>query len=649
MPLYTNVVNGSSPQLSGDVIALSGIHTHVGPGNNGSHNSLTSPVRGGGERISSQNALTLSKAQSYLIMSSIWEFLLAVVPIAFIAIALLAASLDGDERGKRGDRIRVATTLIPTIFPIVFAAMVGYFFRIYGTYRAERGIRLGTLEQLIGSHSFFSSFERQMLLRDFGYVGLMIMAIWALSPIGGQAGLRLLSTTLKEAQYNSTNWYLSPTSILDSDLVGASAMNSAGDLITSIYTSSLMSFETTASAGMDDWGNVKIPDISSLKAGKSPDDWRMVDWNSTVKFTSLLGLPVGKPLSEGNTTFTVTSHYFDVQCANNILAKKADLATLSYNVVNASSGPGHSMIFYLANQLPDMTDEVGGDPSSRPKFMFGSRTKIGDNHTWGLANCTLGNLAVDSQIECKAESCLVIAMRPSTRVNVITDLTLYINNSFNILPTITDRERSTKHLYSATLTERWMNDSSLIFQGGRIDMDLWKLEPRVLSERLEIAFNTFWQASFAKMYRGTHLPTNAAVYESLSNCSRVMPPMYCFVPTEAKGVKYVGEVYRYSRAWFAVFLVISIMLQILALASFALKRIMLAPDILGYVSSYTRDNPHAPVSAASAQDGLARARLLKDVRVMLGDVRAAEQVGHISFVTEGDTSVGRLKKGRSYI
>lgn len=36
-----------------------------------------------------------------------------------------------------------AIKLSPTVFPIIFAAIIGKFFRALGLYGAERGIRLG--------------------------------------------------------------------------------------------------------------------------------------------------------------------------------------------------------------------------------------------------------------------------------------------------------------------------------------------------------------------------------------------------------------------------------------------------------------------------------------------------------------------------
>ncbi|EEQ87315.2 uncharacterized protein BDCG_02435 [Blastomyces dermatitidis ER-3] len=317
-----------------------------------------------------------------------------------------------------------------------------------------------------------------------------------------------------------------------------------------------MASETIAGTGMGLWGNVKIPDISSLKPGENDSDWRMVDWNSAVQFTSLqVFLSEGPWLKERDVHRT--SHHFDVQCLNNILAEKEDLATLSYNMVSASSGPGHSMLTYLVDEFPAMTDGVGGDISSCAKFMFGfgSRTQHGCNHTWELANCTLGNLSVDSRVECQSESCRVQAMRPSQRVENYKSLTHYINFTFYFLPTATDRDTSTNYLYSATLTERWVNDTSLL-RGGRIDMDLWKLDPKVLSARMEVGLNSSWPASFATIYRGTPLPKDPATYEAMGDCSTEALPLYCFVPVEACGFRYVGEVYKCDRSWLALFLII---------------------------------------------------------------------------------------------
>lgn len=50
--------------------------------------------------------------------------------------------------------------------------------------------------------------ERQIALRGANLFGLVIILVWALSPIGGQSALRLLDESPRTLIYNSTLRYL---------------------------------------------------------------------------------------------------------------------------------------------------------------------------------------------------------------------------------------------------------------------------------------------------------------------------------------------------------------------------------------------------------------------------------------------------------
>jgi hypothetical protein len=86
--------------------------------------------------------------------------------------------------------------------------------------------------------------------------------------------------------------------------------------------------------------------------------------------------------------------------------------------------------------------------------------------------------------------------------------------------------------------------------------------------------------------------------------------------------------------------------------SIVLKFITTAPDVLGYVSSMTRDNPYVKIPpGATGIDGAARARLLRDVRVQLADVHTHDETGHIALCSvedDGETRRGKLIRARSY-
>ena len=86
---------------------------------------------------------------------------------------------------------------------------------------------------------------------------------------------------------------------------------------------------------------------------------------------------------------------------------------------------------------------------------------------------------------------------------------------------------------------------------------------------------------------------------------------------------------------------------------FTLKYTATAPDILGYVSTLTRDNPFAPIIPEGGNNlrGLEQARLLSDLPVQIGDVNWEEEKGHIAFRsvgTAGEFRPGHVRKERVY-
>ncbi|TKA65141.1 hypothetical protein B0A49_11155 [Cryomyces minteri] len=62
------------------------------------------------------------------------------------------------------------------------------------------------------------------------------------------------------------------------------------------------------------------------------------------------------------------------------------------------------------------------------------------------------------------------------------------------------------------------------------------------------------------------------------------------------------------------------------------------PDVLGYAAS-----------SSGVQDEMLRARALRDVRVIMGDVWAEKKVGHVALATVEGSGVGALREGRLYV
>jgi hypothetical protein len=106
---------------------------------------------------------------------------------------------------------------------------------------------------------------------------------------------------------------------------------------------------------------------------------------------------------------------------------------------------------------------------------------------------------------------------------------------------------------------------------------------------------------------------------------------------------------------------ISAVLLLCATASLVLRMLIVAPDILGFASSLTRDSPYftsdfIPIlQGGSIMNGPERARALRRVRIQIVDIRPEDETGHVALVpidyydsTKGTTMVGKVHRDRFY-
>ena len=169
-----------------------------------------------------------------------------------------------------------------------------------------------------------------------------------------------------------------------------------------------------------------------------------------------------------------------------------------------------------------------------------------------------------------------------------------------------------------------------------------------MAKRLTLLLNTVWQISLCLYAISIGASANlTACAGSISSDARK-------ATTTANTSEFLPD-YKYrTNTWHAaLLLVISIVLQICGIVTLVLMALTKAPNILGYVSTLTRDNPYAAVPAGGdALSGADRARYLANAQVRIADVRSNEGIGHIAFCTVGgdeDVTVGRLRKDRLYV
>ncbi len=137
-----------------------------------------------------------------------------------------------------------------------------------------------------------------------------LFVLWALSPLGGQAGLRAIST--KQAFTNATHnfTYLAYVSPFTNQGVNSASAESLVPT-NAIFTSALIGSSKAKALPQDQNGNIKIPLWESLPPSPSGSDteWRSVPDNGDFQWSALTGLPLHTPPSTGVSHFNMETAY----------------------------------------------------------------------------------------------------------------------------------------------------------------------------------------------------------------------------------------------------------------------------------------------------------------------------------------------------
>ena len=100
-----------------------------------------------------------------------YNVIITLLPVLFFALAIIALRLDGKDVSAFGDHYLQAIRYGPTVFPIIFAAIVARLMRSLALWKCEKGSSLGFLEQLVGSQSLARTIERFVVLQRFRCFG----------------------------------------------------------------------------------------------------------------------------------------------------------------------------------------------------------------------------------------------------------------------------------------------------------------------------------------------------------------------------------------------------------------------------------------------------------------------------------------------
>jgi hypothetical protein len=556
------------------------------------------------------------------------------------ALASIAARLNGKEVSTYGRKVEETLLLSPTIFPLIFAALMGRFFRYMGLYLAERGTTLGRLEHLVGCQSVFTALERQIAFRSWSAIGLFTVLVWLLSPVGGQSALRLIGQENNNVSSIVTVHYIDPLSAKNSFLLDDTSSSGERATFRSIFLAALLSSSKYQDTPMDLWGNVKLPTYRYIENTTS-DEWKPVR-GSNATYGSLIGVPINGMPAQGYSSFNIKARQFDITCSSNEMLSGVKNSSIFANVTSSTWG----LMF-------DPSKEGHGREYPRPILSI-SLVEVGSEYSnYSVAACFVNYNHLEAKINCNGTSCGVDSMRKldllSDGYGLNTDLEtrwpIMLGIMFN-MPRV-DNEGVGVPAPGSTNAEKWMADPTDFIGKRYNNVQLYKLDPETFARRLTILWNTFHQSTFATTSLGGALARDLTVTGMLSGDYTWSTR---FKVTQAEMLQQALPVYKINWKWFVALLFSSLVLLVAAYAGLILKYITLAPDIIGYASSLTMLNPYVPTpTGGTTLHGLERAALLHDLPVRIGDVCANEPIGAIAFAKADDGRVARLDQRRWYI
>jgi hypothetical protein len=137
------------------------------------------------------------------------ELLLIVPPICFLIFAGLVAKHKGTPIDQHSvPAPQSAAKYGPTLFTIVFAAIVGSLLKAVAAWKLERGITVVSLDHLLNSRTVFSAVTAPFHLRAFSVLTPILLVLWVLSPLGGQAAFRIIQISPNTASMQRNIGYL---------------------------------------------------------------------------------------------------------------------------------------------------------------------------------------------------------------------------------------------------------------------------------------------------------------------------------------------------------------------------------------------------------------------------------------------------------
>jgi hypothetical protein len=526
-----------------------------------------------------------------------------------------------------------------TLFPLVFAAIVGRTCRQLAHWELQRGASVSKIQRFMGSTTVFGTIYTSWTLRSINLIGIGLILVWLLSPLAAQAILRILSAYHAKLITAPSLHYLNFTST--DEMTDLSSWNWINDPADEMFVGSLVTAKLTRGSSTDIWGNVKVPLVSSLSGTSNSTDWSIVS-GEDIEYTSQLGVPIMGLLQDGSTTTNIWTSYMEIQCFN--------LHDSDANAANVS-----------VLDIPNITYINGTQEGAWIKwksFNFFNGSKR-ERNAVAEADCSVISRGVSLDVNCVRTgggtryqgSCAATRIRQSGDSflpQIFSNSSVFDSFIASIYNTVPMGQVSTP-----SVLDYWMSDPYGAYPDLSANITLYEMKPEVFSRRLTQIINSFYMSrlGYQFMTRTTFLGTHDEIQLSTDGnetVARLTLGSAKFSLAFGEGMDVDTDLTLHTNpGWITAFILTIVVMVMASVMTFYLSSVTLIPEILGYVSSLTRDNSHIPVDGVSAGvGGLRRTQLLGRLVLRMGDTTPEEDVG--ALAVGGLSSTTRSEARRLY-
>ncbi|TVY45618.1 hypothetical protein LSUB1_G000132 [Lachnellula subtilissima] len=542
-----------------------------------------------------------------------------------------------------------ATKYGPSVFPILFACVLGRAAQAILAWRLELGERVGVLDLLASSTSLTSTVTSQFKLRMVSFLGLALILIWSLSPIGGQASFRQLSIgTRIDNEPASFTYMIFNGNMEQYDNTGR--ITSFG-IINNLFATALISPITTKLAPTDTWGNIKIPMIENYESLASPDSEGWFSTNTSINVYSSL---VGIPMSSMDKTFinyemNIETSYFNLNCSTVDETGKSRVTKLPPGNFTGSGAQMWSS--------DNDTQRHDADVNTLEPRQIGYQS-------WFppvvASQCTMATTYVEVKIHCDSPSnCAASKLRrshqphlPPAYILIDHDWQGWRQFAVNFITAFPGHDD-----YATVATSYIVEPDDPLTYVEAFSMPTAPSKPlttEVFEQRFGQLLNTYWTC-LNGMHAVTNGMTPTTAYMQGTNTSAVDYQFFYANSSTTNGTRdATTPVMECNIGWVVALCIASAVMIIASLVHPIIHYFYTrGPDLMLNISSLAmRDNPYIAVPAngtfMAASD---RARMLKGFKVRFGDVDETSDVGRLaigSLEPPGKYSVGTVSDRRLY-